>query len=314
MNPVLFNVGDFTVHSYFFFLTIGFAVAIVVGIFEFRRMNLSVKDFVDLAIIIIIFGMLGSRIMHIVAEDIPHDVYCSKRLDRCGPDPKKLINAGGDDVIKEFNRGEKIIKFYIAHPSRMFNIFKGGLAYYGGFIFGTIAALIFMKRRGMNVLFTSDTIGYGTAIGLFLGRIGCFLNGCCFGLPTDSFIGVHFPKGSAAFAEMANAGIVDRAKDTLTPAVIPTQLIESIFSLLLFFYLYLFLRRHKRYDGQIIIHFTSIYAVFRFMIEYLRNDNRGIFFGLLSSSQIVSIIIFVGSLLLWNSLKKRGEENVPKTL
>lgn len=313
MKPVLFNIGDFTVHSYFFFLTIGFTVAIAIGIFEFRRMNLPIKDFVDLAIIIIIFGMVGARIMHIVAEDIPHDVYCSKKLDRCGPNPQKLIKEGGDDVIKEFNRGEKIIKFYIAHPSRMFNLFRGGLAYYGGFIFGTIAALIFMKRRRMNILFTSDTIGYGTAIGLFFGRIGCFLNGCCFGLPTDSFIGISFPKGSAAFAEMANAGIVDRIKDTHTPPVIPTQLIESVFSLLLFLYLYLFLRRHKRYEGQIIIHFTSAYAVFRFMIEYIRNDNRGIFFGLLSSSQIVSIIIFVGSLLLWNSLRKRREENVPKT-
>ncbi len=314
MKPVLFYIGDFAVHSYFFLLTIGFIVATIIGIIEFKKNGLSVKNFIDLAIVIVIFGMIGSRLMHIVAEDIPHDVYCSKKLDRCGPDPEKLRKDGGDDVIKEFNRGEKIIKFYIAHPSRMFNVFKGGLAYYGGFILGTTAALVFMKRRKMNMLFTSDTIGYGTAIGLFFGRMGCFLNGCCFGLPTESFLGVHFPKGSAAFAEMANAGIVNRLKDSITPPVLPTQLFESIFSLLLFFYLYLFLRKHKKYDGQIIIHFVLLYAIFRFVVEFFRNDNRGIFFGLLSSSQIISIVMIAGAILLWRSIRPKGEDNVPKTV
>lgn len=312
MKPVLFHIGDFAVHSYFFFLTIGFIVATIIGIIEFRKNGLSVKNFIDLAIVIVIFGMIGSRLMHVVAEDIPHDVYCSKKLDKCGPDPAKLKKEGGDDVIKEFNRGEKIIKFYIAHPSRIFNVFKGGLAYYGGFILGTLSALIFMKRRKMNMLFTSDTIGYGTAIGLFFGRLGCFLNGCCFGVETDSFLGVHFPKGSAAFAELANAGVVDRGIHNETPAVLPTQLFESFFSLALFLYLYLFLRRRKRYDGQIIIHFVIGYAIFRFVIEYFRNDNRGLFFGLLSSSQIVSIVMIVGAVLLWQSIRKRGEVDVSK--
>jgi phosphatidylglycerol:prolipoprotein diacylglycerol transferase len=314
MKPVLFQIGDLTIHSYFFFLTLGFIVATVIGVLEFKRANLSVRTFIDLAIVIVIFGMIGSRVMHIVAEDIPHDVYCSKKLDRCGPDPERLKKEGGDDVVKEFNRGEKIIKFYMAHPSRMFNIFKGGLAYYGGFIFGTIAAVIFMRRKKMNMLFTSDTIGYGIAIGLFFGRLGCFLNGCCFGIQTDSFLGVRFPKGSAAFAELANAGVVIRGKDTETPPLLPTQIFESVFSLLLFLYLYLYLRRHKRYDGQIIIHFVSLYAIFRFIIEFFRNDNRGIFFGLLSSSQIISIVLLLGSLLLWYSLRKKGDENVSKTV
>ncbi len=313
MKPVLFHIGDFAVHSYFFFLTVGFIVATIIGIVEFKRHRLPVKNFIDLAIVIVIFGMIGARLMHVVAEDIPHDVYCSKKLDRCGPDPARLKKQGGDDVIKEFNRGEKIIKFYIAHPSRIFNVFKGGLAYYGGFILGTIAALIFIKRRKMNILFTSDTIGYGTAIGLFFGRLGCFFNGCCFGLKTDSFLGVRFPRGSAAFAELANAGIVDRAKDVETPPLLPAQLFESFFSLFLFFYLYLFLRKNKSYDGQVIIHFVVLYAVFRFIIEFFRSDNRGVFFGLLSSSQIVSVVMLIGAFLLWQNLVKRGENNVSKT-
>lgn len=314
MKPVLFHIGEFTVHSYFFFLTIGFVVATIIGVIEFRKNGFSAKEFIDLAIVIVIFGMIGARLMHVVAEDIPHDVYCSKKLDRCGPDPNKLKKEGGDDVIKEFNRGEKIIKFYIAHPSRIFNIFKGGLAYYGGFILGTIAALIFMRMRRMNMLFTSDTIGYGTAIGLFFGRIGCFLNGCCFGLETHSFLGVHFPKGSAAFAELANAGIVNRSKDIETPSLLPTQLFEAIFSLMLFFYLYLYLRKRKRYDGQVIIHFVVIYAIFRFFIEFFRNDNRGIFLNLLSSSQIISIVLLICSIFLWKSIRRKEDKDVPKDI
>ncbi len=314
MRPVLFSIDDFNVHSYFFFLTIGFIIATIIGIIEFKKHRLNIKDFINLAIVIIIFGMVGARLMHVVAEDIPHDVYCSKKLDRCGPDPNKLKREGGDDVIKEFDRGEKIIKFYIAHPSRIFNIFKGGLAYYGGFILGTIAALIFMRIRRMNLLFTSDTIGYGTAIGLFFGRMGCFLNGCCFGHPTDSVFGVHFPKGSAAFSELANAGIVNRAKDIETPSLLPTQLFESIFSLLLFLYLYLYLRKNKKYDGQIIIHFVTIYAIFRFIIEFFRSDNRGIFFNFLSSSQIISIIMLIGAAILWHSVREKGDGDVSKTV
>ncbi len=314
MKPVLFNIGDFAVHSYFFFLTVGFIVATIIGIIEFRKNGLSVKNFTDLAIVIVIFGMIGARLMHVVVEDIPHDVYCSKKIDKCGPDPQKLKKEGGDDVIKEFNRGEKIIRFYIAHPSRIFNIFKGGLAYYGGFILGTLAALIFMRIRRMNMLFTSDTIGYGTAIGLFFGRLGCFLNGCCFGLHTDSFMGVHFPKGSAAFAELANAGVVDRAKDMETPALLPTQLFESFFSLALFLYLYLYLRKHKKYDGQIIVHFVTLYAVFRFVVEFFRNDNRGLFFNMLSSSQIISLVMLAGAALLWHSVRRKEDKNVSETL
>lgn len=312
MKPILFNIGELTIHSYFFMLTIGFVVATIIGVIEFRRAGLRVKDFIDLAIVIVIFGMIGARLMHVVAEDIPHDVYCSKKLDRCGPDPAKLKREGGDDVIKEFNRGEKIIKFYIAHPSRIFNVFKGGLAYYGGFILGTIAALIFMRIRRMNMLFTSDTIGYGTAIGLFFGRIGCFLNGCCFGIETHSFLGVSFPKGSAAFAELANAGIVDRARDVKTPPLLPTQLFESVFSLLLFFYLYFYLRKRKEYDGQVILHFVILYAIFRFVIEFFRNDNRGIFFNLLSSSQIISLVMIAVASLLWYSIRKKGVKDVSK--
>ncbi|MCX7943802.1 MAG: prolipoprotein diacylglyceryl transferase [Deltaproteobacteria bacterium] len=314
MKPVLFYISDFSVHSYFFFLAIGFLIASLIGIVEFRKKGLPIKNFIDLAIIIVIFGMIGARLMHVVAEDIPHDVYCSKKLNRCGPDPNKLKKEGGDDVVKEFNRGEKILKFYMAYPSRIFNIFKGGLAYYGGFILGTIAALIFMRMRKMDMLFTSDTIGYGTALGLFFGRIGCFLNGCCFGYQTESFIGVHFPKGSAAFAELANAGIVSRARDLQTPPLIPTQLFEAFFALGLFGYLYFFLRTRKKYDGQIIIQFVIIYAIVRFLLEFLRNDNRGIFLNLLSSSQIISIFLIICALVLRAVIVRQGETDVSKDI
>lgn len=122
----------------------------------------------------------------------------------------------------------------------------------------------------------------------FFGRIGCLMSGCCYGKPTDSPIGIH----------MVNLGY----------KVIPTQLFEAIFLLILASVLIFLLFKGKAHIMEL---YMLSYGVFRFIIEFFRGDDRGtLFSGLLSPSQIVSILLIIGSATLYFTSKKHKEEAV----
>jgi phosphatidylglycerol:prolipoprotein diacylglycerol transferase len=135
-----------------------------------------------------------------------------------------------------------------------------------------------------------DVIAIGIPLGHAFGRLGCFFYGCCYGKPTDSFIGVLFPPDSAA--------------GYLGVKVIPTQLISSFFLFVLFFIL-LFLRKKKRFDGQIALSYIILYSIFRFLIEFFRGDPRGTFLHL-STSQFISLILVVISAFAWIGCRRRA--------
>jgi len=109
------------------------------------------------------------------------------------------------------------------------------------------------------------------------GRLGCFFAGCCYGKPTDSFLGIRFPH--------------------LIRPVHPTQLYESVFLFTLFGILY-YLVFHRRFSQGFALYLFS-YGVFRFFIEFLRGDHRGAFLGGLSPSQPLAIALVLGSLVAW---------------
>jgi phosphatidylglycerol:prolipoprotein diacylglycerol transferase len=126
-------------------------------------------------------------------------------------------------------------------------------------------------------------VAVGIPLAHAFGRIGCFSYGCCYGRPTNSWIGILFPPDSPA-------GI-------LGTKVIPTQLVEASFLFVLFFILK-FLNTHKKFNGQIISVYLISYGIFRFVIEFFRADPRGnVFF--LSISQFISIILIGLGIFLW---------------
>ena len=128
------------------------------------------------------------------------------------------------------------------------------------------------------------------ALGQAIGRIGCFLAGCCYGAPTDSACGVVFP---ANVGSSAPAGI----------PLIPTQLFESAFCLILSgFLVYVFLRE-KRVGTSLGV-YCILYSLWRFIIEFFRSDDRGTV-GTLSTSQFICIFIFLtGFILLYMVYRK----------
>lgn len=176
----------------------------------------------------------------------------------------------------------------------------GGITWLGGVVgvFPSVLLLTHlfvpkMRGRETDVL---DGMIPGMALAHAFGRLGCFLGGCCYGKVTDSFLGVVFPVGSLAAKKFPNE------LGTGSLPVLPTQLFETAFELLLFASLLLFAKRLRG-------HYTEIYAVFygffRFGMEFLRADDRGATGIFLSPAQVLSLLLVLFGVLLF--LFKKGK-------
>jgi len=189
---------------------------------------------------------------------------------------------------------------YGANPARIFQIWSGGLVFYGGFIGAAVASVLYARKHRLNFRAVADIAIPGVALGHFFGRMGCISAGCCWGklADPDFVLGIRFPEGALAYKDMLN----DPAhRDFLlahgtTPPLHPTQLYEGLGELGLFFLL-LLLRKNKRFHGQVLIAWLALYAILRLSIETFRGDwGRGMLFTwpvddplLLSTSQLVGI-------------------------
>lgn len=159
----------------------------------------------------------------------------------------------------------------------------------GAYTGGILGAFLFLKFFKINYLKAFDAIAPAIALCLFFGRLGCFMDGCCFGKITSLPWGISFPQNSPAYLMQLNQGVIDTSYDHSLP-VHPTQVYEMLFGLLLFIIL-IFSRKLKNTPGLGLVIYFICYAVFRFVIEFLRGDDRGILVGL-SLPQIFSILIF----------------------
>ncbi|HXD32738.1 MAG TPA: prolipoprotein diacylglyceryl transferase [Pyrinomonadaceae bacterium] len=168
---------------------------------------------------------------------------------------------------------------------------RSGGVFYGGLIGAVVTGYFLMRRYHLPWWKTADACAPGIALGNVLGRLGCFSAGCCWGKPTSEPWGVKF-------TELAH-------EITGVPAGVslhPTQLYESVSMLIVFGFL-VWLHRHRRFSGQVILSYALIYAAVRFVIEFYRDDPRGDIAGLttltgLSTSQMIGIIVGLTSLII----------------
>lgn len=182
---------------------------------------------------------------------------------------------------------------YIAHPENGFNL-GTGFTFIGGLIGGVISFLIgyflFRKRYKNKLIDIVSMAPCCILVAHGFGRIGCFCAGCCYGKPTDSFLGVQFPH--------------------LPEPVHPTQLYEAGFLFLLFAILFLLLMK-KNFRHNLSVYLIA-YGIFRFCIEYLRADSRGELLPGISPSQFWSILMVVAGVGVYFMLnyfyKKRDRE------
>lgn len=190
--------------------------------------------------------------------------------------------------------GSKLLMFFVDDNVQIFSLdfLRSGGVYYGGLIGGFLAVAILIRWYKLSFWKVADAFAPAVALGQAFGRQGCFAAGCCWGKPTEWWWGVHFTEKGNEYTGVPIAGNVH---------LHPTQLIES-FTMLAVFGLLVWLHRNKKFDGQVLIAYGIIYAIFRFLIEFIRDDPRGDLFGLtsatgLSTSQLVSLVVAGASIV-----------------
>lgn len=189
----------------------------------------------------------------------------------------------------------------IENPTRML-LSRGGLVWYGGLIGGVLAYYWQIRKRGLPIATFFDATAPALMLSIAIGRVGCFLVGDDYGLPTDSWVGVAFPQGSppstAGYLRSIGVDLPAELPDSAVVAVHPTQLYEVGVTLPLFALLLRLSPRLQEEPGRLFGVFLALYGVERFLIEFLRAKDDRFIFGL-STSQGMSLILLGIAAYLW---------------
>ena len=266
MHSICFSLGPLTIRWYGVFMALGFIGALLNWIWQGRRNGYDSQFCTDLIFWVMVSGILGARAAYVMA-----------------------------------NWTEQ----YAAHPMDIIRIDQGGLIFYGGFVAAGAAVTIFAKRRGIGLLSLLDFVITSVPLAHALGRIGCFLNGCCFGCVSNVPLAVCFPKGSFAWLEQFRQHLIDSSAPC-SLGVHPVQLYESAYNFVLFAVLAVVFRRTRRVGLTTSIYLMS-YSVGRFVLEFFRGDRpERVEVGGLSIGQFVSIPVFVVGVLLLITVVLQG--------
>ncbi len=245
MFPILLKIGPLTLHTYGLLVAVGFLVGYYLARRRFEHKGLPLVFFDQLIFVIMVSGILGARLFFILLET-----------------PASLLSD----------------------PLSFFRIWEGGLVYFGGFIGAFVGIAIYSYIKELSLLGILDALAVPLLLSHAIGRLGCFAAGCCYGLPTDSILGVVFSDPEA----LAPLGV----------RLHPTQLYSALGDFLLFLGL-LKLEKKVVTRGVLFASYLMSYGGFRFLIEFIRNDDRGPVWQALWPSQWISIAaIFAGGALL----------------
>src|SRR5690606_22367270 len=189
----------------------------------------------------------------------------------------------------------------IENPTRML-LSRGGLVWYGGLIGGVLAYYWQMRKRNLPIATFFDATAPALLLSIAIGRVGCFLVGDDYGLPTDSWLGVAFPQGAppstAGYLRSIGVDVPAELPDHAVVTVHPTQLYEVGIVLVLFALLLKLSPRLQDRPGRLFGAFLALYGVERFLIEFLRAKDDRFLFGL-STSQAMSLLLIGVAAYLW---------------
>lgn len=304
MIPTFGHLLGEPIPAYFALLTVGFVTATLLMVRWAKREGLDHEVVIDLGLVAVLAGVVGARILHVIA-----DGYFWDYVHLC-TDPSLVIWRTVESAAEcrtldgAWDAAASLCHSQHRDCFAWAAFWNGGLAYYGGLIGASGAGLWFLKRERFPIGKACDIAGAVIPIGLFFGRMGCFFGGCCFGTVTDHPIGMSFPAYSAASEKQLRDGVL-ASKALPSLPVHATQLYEAAGCLALAAVLALYVHPRKRFDGQVMLSFLGGYAVLRFVIEYLRDDDRGGLLGL-STSQLIGVAIFAVVAALWTKLTPRA--------
>lgn len=314
----LFTLLDTAFPSYFVLLVTGFVFATAIGALWARRVGHDPDVIVDLGMAMLLAGVAGSRLLHVIA-----DGYFWDYVHLCTDPALVEWRISRAECLMEYEpgfvgsllgesagaRGRWDDAAGVCRPLHAdcwawARFWAGGLTYYGGFLGAGLAAWFLLRADRFPFWKAADMAGMVVPVGLGFGRLGCVLAGCCFGRPWDSSLALVFPPGSAASEAQHRAGQLASAYAPSLP-VHPTQLYESAACFALAAFLMLWLHGRKRYDGQLFVTFVGAYAALRFLIELVRADDRGGLLGL-STSQLIGAGLALAALAVHRRLAARA--------
>ena len=251
MHPIAINFGNFAIHWYGIMVATGFLAGLWTASRRAPLAGIHGEKIFDLGPWLIIGTLVGARTLYVITF---------WKSEFAG---QPLLN-----VVK---------------------IWEGGLVFYGGLIGATVAGVTAIRIKKLPLWKVADVLAPSVALGHAFGRIGCLLNGCCYGRVCTVPWGIHFPAGH----------------ETYPNAVHPTEIYESLLNFGLYVALAQLFRRRK-FDGQVFGVYLISYAIIRAFVEMFRGDYPAnqIHFGL-TPAQMVSVPIFVIGVVLLIVLSRK---------
>lgn len=303
MRPELFKFLAISFPSYFVLLITGFTFAGIAAALTTRREGLDPDVMIDVNLAMLLAGVVGARLLHVLA-----DGYFWDYVHLCTNPQLVDWRISSVECASDAYRGVWDAVKGVCHPAETdcfawAKFWAGGLAYYGGFIGATASSWYLLKRDHFPFWRAADMAGIVIPVGLAFGRMGCLLAGCCFGVRTSCPLAMSFPPNSPASEFQWKAGEL-ASQHLWSFPVHPTQIYESIASLLIGAVCLVYVHPRKRYDGQVFLSFVAMYALARFFLEFLRSDDRGALFGL-STSQLIGLVLAPMAVAAHVALRRR---------
>jgi phosphatidylglycerol:prolipoprotein diacylglycerol transferase len=253
VHPRLFEIGPYTIYTYGVLLAAAYLLGLQLALVRSKKAGLDAGRVPDLGVYIVIAALVGAKLLLLAVN----------------------------------------YNYFRSNPKEVLVLVRSGGVFYGGLIAATLVAFWYIRRHRLPLWTTCDMFAPGIALGHVIGRLGCLMAGCCFGVPTTKPWGITFTDPFAA----VNVGT------PLNVPLHPTQLYEAGAELVILVLL-LATERRGKFAGRTFWLYMLLYAISRFIIEFYRGDERGVIMGF-STSQFISLILAPLSLIMLIVLSRR---------
>lgn len=254
MQPIAFQFGPITVHWFGVCIAAAFLAGMWTAARRAPRIGVSGETIADLVVPwLLIGGVVGARVMFVVT----------------------------------YWRDE-----FVGKPWwEIFMIQRGGLVFYGGLIGASLAVIIFARVKKVSLWKLADILAPSIALGSMFGRIGCLMNGCCFGSACSLPWAIRFPRDHITHGQPVH----------------PTEIYDALLNLTLYAVLAWLFRQRRKFDGQIFAIYLMCYAVTRSTVELFRGDySDDHLHNGLTPAHLLSIGIFSAGTVLFFVLRRRA--------
>lgn len=316
-----FSGGRLPINSYGFSIMTGFLLASWIAVRRGKPLGLDGDFILDVGIIGMIFGIIGSKINYVLQYSKETDepgklgVLGDSALNPLGvilgavpfafwawrirkkSEPVRVFSWQSAVLLiltllfaLAGTRAAYLLEHHLRgyqppYSWKVFTNWQSGFVLYGGLLTGVAAAMLYIKMRGQSIAKIGDLLAGPMMLALAFGRVGCFMNGCCHGVEGSTFLCVSFPPGSPA-------SHAQNISHEASRPVHPTQLYETAAGVLFFFALSWLWRRPRKAQGEVFLAMAMLYSAWRFLLEFGRGDERPQYWLGLSYSQVVSLLVF----------------------